>query len=113
MKCTRCGHELLPAVALTAMLGGPRVCGHCIDVRSEGGRPMTTKRSAFVIENTINGRFWREDRWVEFRTNAQAFPTYEEAEAVLLRHGLDKVLGAEVVEYLIELLVVRGRKRRK
>ena len=30
-KCTQCGHDLLPLVETTCKLGGPQVCGECID----------------------------------------------------------------------------------
>ena len=34
--CLNCGAELLDVVALTAKLGGPQVCGPCIDRRYAG-----------------------------------------------------------------------------
>lgn len=31
MKCQRCGNGLLPVVELSVQMGGPQVCGPCID----------------------------------------------------------------------------------
>lgn len=78
-------------------------------VRSRGANAAT----AFVIENTITSEYWAGGGWTVLRWEAKAFPTYGEADHVLLGEGLDKVLGAEVAEYLKDLLELKRPRGRK
>ena len=41
MNCLRCGEKLLDLVAMTVSLGGPQICGSCIDSQRSGVGKMT------------------------------------------------------------------------
>lgn len=68
---------------------------------------------AWVIENTITSEWWNDGSWTKVRVNAQAFRYETDADAELVKNNLDKILGVEPVEYLIELLTIKRKKGKK
>ena len=82
VKCERCGEPLLPVVAATVAMGGPAVCGPCIDRSNAakaaiaGGLVPTAQISVLktVDEHNAQKRQEREERERKARLTGVACP---------------------------------------